>query len=184
MLFRSVKADYFLLVENLMDLSHVAFTHLNSIGSAEDIDPDLHWERGEDFARGTRLALNLSPSRNMVQRGITYNMDVKKVMTFLPPCHVVIDITRQPPATAPNSRRPQTRIAAIRGALIQARPLSPPVLKRLHVLRLHFVHPPSSLRSQELGISPASHDRNCLPQISPSWHIKSRRSRSALTSFA
>ena len=104
-----VKADYFLLVENLMDLSHVAFTHLNSIGSAEDIDPDLHWERGEDFARGTRLALNLSPSRNMVQRGITYNMDVKKVMTFLPPCHVVIDITRSE-ANPPAGQAP--RIAA------------------------------------------------------------------------
>ena len=104
-----VKADYFLLVENLLDLSHVAFTHLASIGSAEDVDPQLDWERGEDFVRGTRVARDLSPSRGMVQRGITYNMDVKKVMSFIPPCHVVIDITRTEARPAPGTR---ARIAA------------------------------------------------------------------------
>ena len=104
-----VKADYFLLVENLMDLSHVAFTHLNSIGSAEDVDPQLTWERSDDFVRGTRIARNLSPSKGMVQRGLTFNMDVKKVMTFLPPCHVVIDITRTEANPAPGQA---ARIAA------------------------------------------------------------------------
>jgi vanillate O-demethylase monooxygenase subunit len=104
-----VKADYFLLVENLMDLSHVAFTHLASIGSAEDTNPDLTWERADDFVRGTRVAFNLSPSKGMVQRGLTFNMDVKKVMTFIPPCHVVIDITRTEANPAPGT---QARIAA------------------------------------------------------------------------
>jgi vanillate O-demethylase monooxygenase subunit len=104
-----VRADYLLLVENLMDLSHVAFVHVNSIGSAEDVNPDLTWERGENFARGTRVASNLSPSRGMVQRGITFNMDVKKVMTFTPPCHVLIDITRTEANPAPGT---QARVAA------------------------------------------------------------------------
>jgi phenylpropionate dioxygenase-like ring-hydroxylating dioxygenase large terminal subunit len=104
-----VKADYFLLVENLLDLSHVAFTHLASIGSAEDTNPELVWERGHDFVRGTRVAHDLSPSKGMVQRGITYSMDVKKVMSFTPPCHVVIDITRTEARPAPGQA---PRIAA------------------------------------------------------------------------
>jgi phenylpropionate dioxygenase-like ring-hydroxylating dioxygenase large terminal subunit len=104
-----VKAGYLLMVENLMDLSHVAFVHINSIGSAEDINPDLAWERGENFARGTRVASNLSPSKGMVQRGLDFNMDVKKVMTFLPPCHVVIDITRTEASPAPGKK---ARVAA------------------------------------------------------------------------
>ena len=87
----------------------VAFTHLNSIGSAEDIDPVLTWERGASFVRGTRVAHDLSPSRGMLQRGIDYRMDVKKVMTFTPPCHVVIDITRTEAHPAPGQA---PRIAA------------------------------------------------------------------------
>jgi phenylpropionate dioxygenase-like ring-hydroxylating dioxygenase large terminal subunit len=104
-----VKAGYLLLIENLMDLSHVAFVHINSIGSAEDVDPDLAWERGEDFARGTRVATGLSPSKGMLQRGLDFNMDVKKVMTFTPPCHVVIDITRTEANPAPGQK---ARVAA------------------------------------------------------------------------
>lgn len=104
-----VKAGYFLLVENLLDLSHVAFTHLNSIGSAEDTDPDLTWEHEDHVVRGTRFARDLSPSKGMLQRGIDFRMDVKKVMSFIPPCHVVIDITRTEAHPAPGK---PARIAA------------------------------------------------------------------------
>ncbi len=87
-----VKASYLFLVENLLDLSHVAFLHANTIGSAGDTNPDLTWERGEDFARGTRIARNIPPSPRNRNAGITCNLDVTKIMTFMAPCHVTIEI--------------------------------------------------------------------------------------------
>src|SRR6185503_990767 len=86
------QANYLYLVENLLDLSHVAFLHANTIGSAGDINPDLTWERGEFFARGTRVAKDIPPSPRNRASGITCNLDVTKIMTFMPPCHVTIEI--------------------------------------------------------------------------------------------
>jgi vanillate O-demethylase monooxygenase subunit len=89
-----VKASYLYLVENLLDLSHVAFLHVNTIGSASDTNPNLDWERTETFVRGTRVANNIPPTPRNRASGITCNLDVTKVMTFLPPCHVSIEITQ------------------------------------------------------------------------------------------
>ena len=61
---------YLLLVENLLDLSHLPYVHANSLGSPEDINPVLQWERGENFVRGTRIAKNISPGRTMRDRGM------------------------------------------------------------------------------------------------------------------
>ena len=87
-----VAANYLLLVDNLMDLSHVAFLHIKTIGSAEDTNPDLTWERGPDWVRGTRAAPGLSPSARMRGEGIDFNIDQVKIMTYTPPANVVIDI--------------------------------------------------------------------------------------------
>ena len=51
-----VSADYRYLVDNLMDLSHLAFVHANSIGSSGDTNPSLTWSRGSDLVRGVRIA--------------------------------------------------------------------------------------------------------------------------------
>jgi phenylpropionate dioxygenase-like ring-hydroxylating dioxygenase large terminal subunit len=96
-----VKADYLWLVENLLDLSHLPYVHINSIGSAEDITSDLVWERGESFVRGTRVSRGLSPAPSMKARGIDYKLDQTQVMTFLPPSHILIEITRKESAPPP-----------------------------------------------------------------------------------
>jgi vanillate O-demethylase monooxygenase subunit len=87
-----VDANYLLLVDNLLDLSHVAVLHINTIGSAEDTNPDLTWERGPNWVRGTRVATNLSPSERQKAEGVTFNCDQTKIMDFTPPANVVIDI--------------------------------------------------------------------------------------------
>jgi vanillate O-demethylase monooxygenase subunit len=87
-----IKANYLLVVDNLMDLSHVPFLHINTIGSAEDTDPGLKWERGTDWSRGTRTARNLTPPLRWRLEGINHNIDQVKVMTYTPPANVVIDI--------------------------------------------------------------------------------------------
>ena len=88
-----VEANYFLLVDNLLDLSHLAFLHIKSIGAAEDTEPELTWERGDDFVRGVRIARNLSPSARNIASGEDMNVDTTKVMTYTPPGNVVIEIT-------------------------------------------------------------------------------------------
>jgi len=101
-----MKCNYLLLVDNLMDLSHVPVLHADTIGSAEDTDPDLTWERGADFVRGTRIAANLSATARMRSEGITGSVDQVKVMTYTPPANVLVDVTTNesglPPGAKPN----------------------------------------------------------------------------------
>jgi vanillate O-demethylase monooxygenase subunit len=87
-----VDANYLLLVDNLLDLSHVAVLHIKTIGSAEDINPDLTWERGPTWVKGTRIATDLSPSARQKAEGIDFNCDQTKIMHFSPPANVIIDI--------------------------------------------------------------------------------------------
>ena len=87
-----VDCNYLLLVDNLLDLSHVAVLHIKTIGSAEDVNPELDWERGPNWVRGTRLARNLSPSARQKAEGIDFLCDQTKIMEFTPPANVVIDI--------------------------------------------------------------------------------------------
>ena len=88
-----VGANYFLLVDNLLDLSHLAFLHIKTIGSADDTNPDLSWERGSDFVRGIRVARNISLSQRQVAFGDTIKTDSTKIMTYTPPANVVIEIS-------------------------------------------------------------------------------------------
>ncbi|HUB94855.1 MAG TPA: Rieske 2Fe-2S domain-containing protein, partial [Stellaceae bacterium] len=87
-----VKANYLLLVDNLLDLSHLAFLHIKTIGAGDDTAPELTWERGPNFVRGTRIARNLSPSTRQLAQGDNLKTDTTKIMTFTPPAIVVIEI--------------------------------------------------------------------------------------------
>jgi vanillate monooxygenase len=87
-----LKGNYFLIVDNLLDLSHLPFLHANTIGSPEDVNPDLVWERGEDWVKGVRQARGLSPSPANAAQGLDFKFDRKQVMLFEPPSQVTIDI--------------------------------------------------------------------------------------------
>lgn len=88
-----LRANHMLLVDNLLDLSHLAFLHAATIGSQGDTAPDLSWERGEDWVRGTRVTRDIAASPRMRSEGVTFNVDQTKVMTFTPPANVLIEIT-------------------------------------------------------------------------------------------
>jgi len=87
-----VKCNYFLVVENLLDLSHLPFLHAATIGSPEDTNPKLAWERGGDWIKGTRIARGLSPSPRNLQEGLDFPFDRTQIMLFEPPSQVTIDI--------------------------------------------------------------------------------------------
>jgi phenylpropionate dioxygenase-like ring-hydroxylating dioxygenase large terminal subunit len=88
-----IKCHYMLLVDNLMDLSHVPVLHAGILGAAEDTQPELVWERGTGWVRGTRVARNLPPPMRWRMEGIDHNIDQTKIMTYTPPANVVISIT-------------------------------------------------------------------------------------------
>jgi vanillate O-demethylase monooxygenase subunit len=88
-----VRANYMLLVDNLLDLSHLAFLHIKTIGAADDTNPNLTWERAPNLLRGVRIARDLSPSQRQIAQGDTLRTDSTKIMTFTPPGNVVIEIS-------------------------------------------------------------------------------------------
>jgi phenylpropionate dioxygenase-like ring-hydroxylating dioxygenase large terminal subunit len=81
-----------LMVDNLLDLSHLPFLHAANIGSATDTDPELSVEKGEDFVRVTRIARGIKSSQWQNDQGIMGNVTQEKVITFRPPCHIWIAI--------------------------------------------------------------------------------------------
>ena len=87
-----VKANYFLVVDNLLDLSHLPFLHAATIGSPEDTNPNLTWERGANWIKGVRVARGLSPSARNLQEGFDFRFDRTQLMLFEPPAQVTIDI--------------------------------------------------------------------------------------------
>jgi phenylpropionate dioxygenase-like ring-hydroxylating dioxygenase large terminal subunit len=87
-----MKANYFLVVDNLLDLSHLPFVHAATIGSPEDTDPNLAWERGPNWIKGVRVARGLSPSQRNLMEGLDFRFDRTQIMLFEPPSQVTIDI--------------------------------------------------------------------------------------------
>ena len=87
-----VKANYLLLVDNLLDLSHLAFLHIKTIGAADDTNPHLTWERQGNLLRGLRIARNIAPSQRQIAQGDNLRTDSTKIMTFTVPANVVIEI--------------------------------------------------------------------------------------------
>jgi len=87
-----MKANYFLVVDNLLDLSHLPFLHAATIGSPEDTDPKLTWERGPGWVKGIRTARGLTPSARNLLEGLDFRFDRTQIMLFEPPSQVTIDI--------------------------------------------------------------------------------------------
>jgi len=71
-----IKCDYRLVIDNLLDLLHVAFVHKGSLGTDAVADFPITVERGEDTVRMTRWVLN-SPPAPLYKRfgGFTGNVD-------------------------------------------------------------------------------------------------------------
>jgi vanillate O-demethylase monooxygenase subunit len=86
------RGNYLLFVENLIDLSHVAFVHASTIGSDDDVGAKLDFDRGDDFVRVTRTAPTISTPPTLKPLGFGPLVDQLKIITFWPPCHVLIEV--------------------------------------------------------------------------------------------
>src|SRR5579862_3114384 len=100
-----IKAHYQLVVENLLDLSHVAFVHGETIGS-DDTNATLEFDRGPDYVRLVHKAPDIATPHFYLLNGLGAQSDQVKTITFIPPCFVSILVTtteRAPGKAAPRS---------------------------------------------------------------------------------
>jgi vanillate O-demethylase monooxygenase subunit len=86
-----IAANYLLVVENLIDLSHVGFVHAKTIGT-DDTRAELKFEREENIVRVVRAPTEVATAPHNLKQGMAERSVLAKSITFLPPCHVVIDI--------------------------------------------------------------------------------------------
>ena len=86
--------DYRLLIDNLMDLTHLAFTHKNTIGAGGVAEQGrASTERVGDQVRVTRLMDDIAPAPVHVEvTGYEGNVDRWQIIEFNPPCHIALDV--------------------------------------------------------------------------------------------
>ena len=86
-----VRANYLLVNDNLLDLSHVAYIHAASIGTGNVADFPIATERGEDFVRMTRVVRDSPPPPLYRDLGrLAGNVDRWQVaVSTLPSCNTV-----------------------------------------------------------------------------------------------
>ena len=87
-----VAADYRLFVDNLLDLSHVAFVHRDTIGS-DDSDAELRLTQNDETIRLVREARDIPSPPIYLKQGFGPRSNQTKVMTFVPPATVILEIT-------------------------------------------------------------------------------------------
>ncbi len=86
-----IAANYLLVVENLIDLSHVGFVHAKTIGT-DDTRAELKFERGETIVRVVRTPTEVVTAPHNLKQGMAERSVLDKTIIFFPPCQVVIDI--------------------------------------------------------------------------------------------
>lgn len=86
-----IAANYLLVVENLIDLSHVGFVHAKTIGT-DDSRAELKFERGENVVRVVRTPTEVVTAPHNLKQGLAERSVLEKSISFHPPCQVVIDI--------------------------------------------------------------------------------------------
>jgi len=87
-----VEGDYRLLIDNLMDLSHIQFLHASTLGASTDMNAVISIERDEENVTVSRWVLDTPPAPIYAEALNTNgHVDRWQNITFTPPSHVVID---------------------------------------------------------------------------------------------
>jgi len=97
-----VKCDYRYLVDNLLDLSHLSFVHMTTIGVAAVAEAaEVRTERlGADGVRISRWMFDCPPPPTYTRAaGLTTNIDRWQIIDFTAPCYVTIDLGGKPAGT-------------------------------------------------------------------------------------
>ena len=90
-----LKANYKLLIENLMELSHLSYVHANTLGTGAVAEVQMTHERGERHVTLNRWVMD-SPVSNMFQKLGGFepgeHVDRWQHVTWTPPAFVKLDV--------------------------------------------------------------------------------------------
>jgi phenylpropionate dioxygenase-like ring-hydroxylating dioxygenase large terminal subunit len=103
-----VKANWQLIVDNLLDLTHLAFVHESTIGNAALVEnAKVRVERASNNVVVTRWIVDSPPPPTFVKAGgFTSNVDRWQIIDFVPPAFLRLDVGCAPAGTgAPQGRR-------------------------------------------------------------------------------
>ena len=105
------EADYRLLVDNLLDLTHVSYLHLDTLSGSQDVEaivPATTRRRGDRVLVGRMLEDVLVPPLYSRASGITGRVDRWQWITWQAPANVFFDVGCAPTGTgAPDGDRGQ-----------------------------------------------------------------------------
>ncbi len=108
-----IACNYKLLLDNLLDLSHLAFLHNSSIGNEVMADADVTYQDDGDRVRVVRFMRNIPPSVSFAEFGrYKTNIDRWQVTEYMPPSFFLINNGTDP---AGRSDRPAEERARGRG---------------------------------------------------------------------
>lgn len=84
-----IKCDYRLILDNLLDLSHLTFVHPGTIGSMDNIErAQISNDLGEESVTVTRWLRNIAPPPTYTRAGFAGNIDRWQIIRFEPPAFV------------------------------------------------------------------------------------------------
>ncbi len=87
-----IGAHYLLVVENLIDLSHVGIVHAKTIGT-DDSNAELKFERGANSLRVVRAPTEVATAPHNLKQGLAERCILEKTIDFMPACQVAIAVT-------------------------------------------------------------------------------------------
>lgn len=103
-----VKSNWQLIVDNLLDLTHLAFVHETTIGNSALVDnASVKVTRGTDHVVVTRWIIDAPAPPTFVKAGgFTANVDRWQIIDFRPPAFLRLDVGATPTGTgAPQGKR-------------------------------------------------------------------------------
>jgi phenylpropionate dioxygenase-like ring-hydroxylating dioxygenase large terminal subunit len=103
-----VKANWQLIVDNLLDLTHLAFVHETTIGNSALVDnAAVKVQRSQDDVTVTRWIIDSPAPPTFVKAGgFTANVDRWQIINFTPPAFLRLDVGATPTGTgAPEGQR-------------------------------------------------------------------------------
>ncbi len=103
-----VKSNWQLIVDNLLDLTHLAFVHETTIGNAALVDQaSVKVQRTEDDVVVTRWIIDAPAPPTFVRAGkFNSNVDRWQIINFSPPAYLRLDVGATPTGTgAPQGHR-------------------------------------------------------------------------------
>jgi phenylpropionate dioxygenase-like ring-hydroxylating dioxygenase large terminal subunit len=103
-----VQANWQLVVDNLLDLTHLAFVHDTTIGNAALVEKAaVKVQRSQDGVVVTRWMIDTPPPPTFVKvGGLTGNVDRWQIIDYTPPAFLRLDVGATPTGTgAPDGRR-------------------------------------------------------------------------------